>query len=141
MVADRRCDHPTQESLECDLADTRRSLAAEETLATKLVESCGDQPSKWEEGEKSSRVELQVHQSLVAEGRRARGELDRSSRTSSDSASNLMLISLDSSDESVEFLKTISMIDEMVTLPKGEQGENDEKKTYSIKRRRTRIRR
>ena len=65
MVAERRCDHPTQgdlgvevESLECDLADTKRSLAAEEALAAKLVESCGNQPSKWEEGEKNRRVKL-----------------------------------------------------------------------------------
>ena len=94
MVAERRCDHPTQgdlgvevESLERDLTDTKRSLAAEEALATKLVENCGDQPSKWEEGERNRRVKL----------------------------------------------LTIPMIDEMVTLPEREQGENDEKKAYCIK--------
>ena len=94
MVAEHGSDHPTQgdlgvdvESLECDLADTKRLLAAEEALAAKLVESCGNQPSKWEEGEKSSRLKL----------------------------------------------LTISMIDEIGTLPKGEQGENDEKKAYCIK--------
>ena len=65
MVAERRCIQPLQgdlgdeaESLERGLADSKRSLAAEKALETKLVENCGNQQSKWEEGEKDRRVLL-----------------------------------------------------------------------------------
>ena len=76
---------------------------------------------------------MQVHRSTVAVVRRAADEFRRSSRTPSNSAIDLESISLTFSGKNVEILKTISMIDEMVTLPKGEQGENDEKMTYCIK--------
>ena len=161
---ERRCDHLTQgdlgvevESLKDDLAETMRSLEAEEALAAQLVESRGNQVSKCKEGERSSRVKvlailktikflsgddalvlwkvnlpspssMQVHQGTAAGGRRARCELGRSLRTLSNSASNLKLTSLEFSGKSVDF----SIIDEIVTLAEGEQGENDEK-VYCMK--------
>ena len=145
------------ESLKDDLAETMRSLEAEEALAAQLVESRGNQVSKCKEGERSSRVKvlailktikflsgddalvlwkvnlpspssMQVHQGTAAGGRRARCELGRSLRTLSNSASNLKLTSLEFSGKSVDF----SIIDEIVTLAEGEQGENDEK-VYCMK--------
>ena len=41
------------ESLKNDLADTQRSLAADQELAAKLAESCSGQSSEWEERQKS----------------------------------------------------------------------------------------
>ena len=41
------------ESLKNDLADTQRSLAADQELAAKLAESCSSQSSEWEEHQKS----------------------------------------------------------------------------------------
>ena len=41
------------ESLKNDLADTQRSLAADQELAAKLAESCSGQSSEWEERQNS----------------------------------------------------------------------------------------
>ena len=41
------------ESLKNDVADTQRSLAADQELAAKLAESCSGQSSEWEERQKS----------------------------------------------------------------------------------------
>ena len=41
------------ESLKNDVADTQRSLAADQELAAKLAGSCGNQSSEWEERQKS----------------------------------------------------------------------------------------
>ena len=41
------------ESLKNDVADTQRSLAADQELAAKPAESCGSQSSEWEERQKS----------------------------------------------------------------------------------------
>ena len=54
MVAERRCDHPTQS----DLAETKRSLAADETLADKLAENWDSESSEWEENRKSRAEEI-----------------------------------------------------------------------------------
>ena len=59
---------------------------------------------------------VQVNQSTSAVGRRAMDEICRSSRTHSNSVSNLKMISLALSGKSVDFSKIISMINEMVTL-------------------------
>ena len=151
MVAERPDLAIEAESPKNDLAETMRFLEAAEALVAKLVESCGNQSSKWEECEKSSRVELltieetikllseddaivllktnlrspslvQVYQSIAAVGRRMMDELRRSSGTPSHSASNLKLISFALSGKSVHLSKAISMIDETVTLPKGGAG-------------------
>ena len=42
------------ESLKIDVADTQRSLAADQELAAKLAESRSSQSSEWEERQKSS---------------------------------------------------------------------------------------
>ena len=131
MVAERRCDHPTQgdlgvevESLEDDLAETKRLLAADEALVAKLVENCGNQSSKWEDSEKSSRVELLTIQETIKLF--SDDDALEHFKMYSNSASNLKMISLALSGKSVDLLKAISMIDETVTLPKGEQGKDDE---------------
>ena len=41
------------ESLKNDVADTQRSLAADQELAAKLAESCSSQSSEWEERQES----------------------------------------------------------------------------------------
>merc|ERR1712136_258421 len=46
------------ESLKNDVADTQRSLAADQELAAKLAESCSSQSSEWEERQKSRAEEL-----------------------------------------------------------------------------------
>ena len=43
-----------EESLKNDMADTQRSLAADQELAAKLAESRSSQSSEWEERQKSS---------------------------------------------------------------------------------------
>ena len=64
MVAERRCAQPMQgdlgdeaESLERDLADPKRSLAAEKALETKLVENCGKLLTEDEEHVQDDTVE------------------------------------------------------------------------------------
>ena len=159
MVAERHdlCDEV--ECLKGDLAETKTSLTADETLAAMLAENWDNQSSendqRW-----NSRVEeilaihetinllndddalehfkatllspswVQVHQSTAAVGRRAMYELRGSSRTRSNFVSNLKLISLVLSGKSADFSKVISMIDEVVTLLKAEQGEDDGKKGH-----------
>ena len=46
------------ESLKNDVADTQRSLAADQELAAKLARSCSSQSSEWEERRKSRAEEL-----------------------------------------------------------------------------------
>ena len=109
------------ESLKNDVADTQRSLAADQELAAKLAGSCGSQSSEWEERRKSRAEDdaleffkatlpspslMQVHRSTAVLAKRA---LD-----------------------SVDFTKVISMIEEMVVLLKTEQGDDDSKKAYSL---------
>ena len=57
----------------------------------------------------------------------------QSSGAQNNSESNLELSSLAFAGKSVEPLKIILMVAEMVTLPKREQGQSDEKKAYCIK--------
>ena len=42
-----------EKSLKNDVADTQRSLAADQELAAKLAESCSSQSSEWEERQES----------------------------------------------------------------------------------------
>jgi len=149
------------ESLKNDVADTQRSLAADQELAAKLAESCRSQSSEWEERQKSRAEELvaihdtikllndddalelfkatlpspslmQVERGTAALAKRALVELRRSPRAPQNSASNLKLIALALSGKSVDFTKVISMIEEMVALLKAEQGDDDSKKAYCL---------
>ena len=63
---------------------------------------------------------VEAHQSTAAVGRRMMDELRRSSRTPSNSGTNVKVISLAFSGKKVDLLNAIWMIDEMVTLTKGE---------------------
>jgi len=144
------------ESLKNDVADTQRSLAADQELAAKLAESCSSQSSEWEERQKSRAEELlaihdtikllndddalelfkatlpnpslmQVQQSTSLLRDRALSVLRRSH-----SGSRVKLIALALSGKSVNFAKVISMIEEMVGLLKAEQVEDDDKKAYCV---------
>ena len=150
------------ESMKGDLEEKRRSLAVDETFTAKLVESWDNQSSEWEERRKSRAEEIlairetiellndddalelfkvtltspsqvQVLQSTVAVVRRAMGELRRSSRSDSNSSSNLKLISVALDGKSFNLSKVISMINETVTLLKDEHGKDDGKKACCIK--------
>ena len=125
MVAERDVFAVKAESPKDDLAETKRLLAPDEALVAKLVESCGNQWSKWEKSEKSTRVELLTIQETI----KLLSDDDTLElfKMYSNSASNLKMISLALSGKSVDLSKAISMIDETVTLPKGEQGKDDEK--------------
>ena len=137
-------------------------MTANETLAAKLAESWDNQSSELEERRKSRAEDIlaihatikllnnddalelfkaaltspslvQVRQSTVAVVGRAVDELRWSFRMLSNSASNLKLISVAFNGKSADFSKVISMIDEVVTLLKEEQGEDDGKKAYGTK--------
>ena len=54
------------ESLKNGLADTQRSLAADQKLAAKLAESCGGQSSEWVERQKSRAGEGSVCESRTS---------------------------------------------------------------------------
>ena len=149
------------ESLKNDVADTQRSLAADQELAAKLAESCSSQSSEWEERQKSRAEELlaihdtikllndddalelfkatlpspslmQVQRSTAVLAKKALDVLRRSPTAPQNSASNLKLIALALSGKSVDFTKVISMIEEMVVLLKAEQGDDDSKKAYCL---------
>ena len=112
------------ENLKGDVAETKRSLAADETLAAKLAESWDSQSSEWGERRKSRAEEIlaihetinltnnddaltgpslvQVLESTAAVARRAMDELRQSPRTPCNSASNLKLISLALNGRSVD---------------------------------------
>ena len=150
------------ESMKGDLSETARTLAADEALAAKLAESCGSQSMEWDERKKTRVEELlaihgtinllsdddalelfmatlpnpplaQTHHGTTAVARRVMDEPRRSPKTTRNPASNLKSISLALSGKSVDFSKVIATTDEMVTLLKEEQCEDDSKKTYCIK--------
>ena len=135
------------ESLKNDVADTQRSLAADQELAAKLAGSCGSQSSEWEERRKSRAEDdalelfkatlpspslMQVHRSTAVLAKRALDDLRRSPTAAQNSASNLKLIALALGGKSVDFTKVISMIEEMVVLLKAEQGDDDSKKACCL---------
>ena len=146
------------QSLKNDVADTQRSLAADQELAAKLAGSCSSQSS---ERQKSRTEELfaihdtinllndddeldlfkatlpnpslmQVHRSTAVLAKRAFDELRRSPTAPQNSASNFKLIALALGGKSVDFTKVISMIEEMVVLLNAEQGDDDSKKAYCL---------
>ena len=54
-----------EESLKGDLAETKRSLAADETLVAKLAEKRDSQPLEWEERRKNKAEEiLATHEAI-----------------------------------------------------------------------------
>ena len=125
------------ESLKNDVADTQRSLAADQELAAKLAGSCGSQSSEWEERRKSRAEDgplelfkatlpspslMQVHRSSAVSAKRAFDDLRRSPTAPQNSASNLKLIALALGGKSVDFTKVISMIEEMVGFAEGGAG-------------------
>ena len=119
------------ESLKGDLAQTKRSFAADETLADKFAESWDSQSLEWDERGKSIAEELLANNETI-EVLNDDDALELF-KTHSNSASNLKLISLVLSGKSADSSKVRSMIDETVTLLKDKQGEYDGNKTYCIK--------
>ena len=101
---------------------TENNAAEMESL--KLAQSCDNQSSEREEAAMSRGEELLVTHEKI--DRLNDDDALELFKTHCNSASNLKLISLVLSDRSADFLKAISLIDEMVTLPKGEQGKEDE---------------
>ena len=140
------------ENLKGDLEETKRSLAADDTMATERAEDWDSQSSEWKErwtnrtGEilaiheaiklmnnddalKLFKVTLmspslmQALQSTVA----SMDEFRQSSRMIGNSVSNLKKISVALNDKSVHLSNVISVIDEMVSLLKEKQGEDNGK--------------
>ena len=58
MPAPQMLEGTVEEGLKEDLAETKRSLAADETLAGKLAEKRGSQPPEWEERRKNEAEEI-----------------------------------------------------------------------------------
>ena len=143
MVVEHGCKHPTKGGF----AQIKRSLTADETLGTELAEEWDSQWSKWKERPSSRAEEVLTNHEFIkllnddntvelfkaTVARRVIDELFRSSRMLGNSIPNLKQTSVDLSDKSGDVPMVILMIEEVVTLLKAEQGENDGKKACCIK--------
>ena len=101
MVAERAGLGIEVKNMKGDFSETERMLTADESFAAELAQSCDSQSSEREERQKSMAEELlAIHETIKllndddALELLAMNELRWSSRTPSNSASNLMLISV-----------------------------------------------
>merc|ERR1712136_154153 len=144
------------EKMKAELSEAERTLLADKELASKLTGSCATQASEWEERQRLRAEELvAIHDTIkllneddslemfketlpsptlmqVRNYRRGVARQARALLSGSPGSARVNLISMSLSGKSVDFSKVISMIEEMVSLLKQEQIDDDNKKTYCV---------
>jgi hypothetical protein len=129
---------------------------ADKELASKLTGSCATQASEWEERQRLRAEELvAIHDTIkllndddslelfketlpsptlmqLRDNKRGVAREARALLSRSPVSSRVNLISMALSGKSVDFTKVIAMIDEMVSLLKQEQTDDENKKTYCL---------
>merc|ERR1712012_90889 len=144
------------EKMKSELSEAEKTLLADQELASKLTGSCAAQASEWEERQRLRAEELvAIHDTIkllndddslelfketlpsptlmqLRDNKRGVAREARTVLSRSPGSSRVNLISMALSGKSVDFTKVISMIDEMVSLLKQEQTDDDNKKTYCL---------